>query len=77
MRLEDALQVIQGKPGRYITHEDMVSGRHAYVRSQEPHRALKLVFFKTWLEQDWVPTSNDLLRADWQVIEEDWQSSEG
>lgn len=72
MRFEEALALmaVQGQSNLYITHEDMVSGRHAYVRVQEHHQALKLVHFKTGLEQDWVPSLRDLTRADWQVLED-------
>jgi len=65
----EALTAINGHSTKYISHSEMVSDRHCYVRVQGLSQALKLVNFKTTLEQDWVPSLNDLLRADWQVLE--------
>lgn len=70
MRFAEALEAIQGHADKFITNEHMVAERHCYVRVQGPHHALKLVNFKTKLEQDWVPSLNDLTSQSWQVLED-------
>lgn len=72
MKFEEALKTLaQAEPAtKYMTHGDMCSGRHCYVRYQGEHKALKLVNFQTKLEQDWTPSPRDLTRADWQILEE-------
>jgi hypothetical protein len=69
MRFDDALTTIKDETTKYMSHADMVE-RHCYVKVQGRHQALRLFNYKTGLEQDWVPTQRDLLRLDWQVLED-------
>lgn len=66
----DQIMVSDKETPEYLTHAYMVSERKSYVRYQGEFLPLKFVNFKTGLEQDWVPSAADLMRDDWQILED-------